>query len=197
MIDLHSHSTASDGACTPERLMELAADRGLAAIALTDHDTMDGAGRAKTAADSRGLLFIPGVEIEIEMDQGEFHLLGLGLSGDASGLIAALGGVQESRRQRNGLMVRKLQDAGMRHVENDGTEPPPRPLCLREMNRPSSDMSEWRDEAGSVGWPGQSNTESRSQSRPPGMQTKGSGEPGNPTFLSVFPEPANNLDGEC
>jgi len=93
--------------------MELAADRGLAAIALTDHDTMDGTGRAKTAADARGLLLIPGVEIEIEKDRGEFHLLGLGLSGNASDLTAALVDVQESRRQRNGRMVRKLQDVGI------------------------------------------------------------------------------------
>ena len=113
MIDLHAHSTASDGACTPERLIELAADRGLRAIALTDHDTLDGAARARNAANARGVLFIPGVEIEIEKDRGEFHLLGLGLSGDTTGLMAALGGVQESRRNRNNRMVKKLQDASI------------------------------------------------------------------------------------
>lgn len=113
MIDLHSHSTASDGACTPERLMELAAERGLIAIALTDHDTLAGAERARVRAAALGVRFIPGVEIEIEKETGEFHLLGLGLSGDTTDLMSALEGVQEARRGRNTRMVKKLQDAGI------------------------------------------------------------------------------------
>jgi 3',5'-nucleoside bisphosphate phosphatase len=113
MIDLHSHSTASDGSCTPERLMDLAAERGLTAIALTDHDTLDGAARARARAESNGLRFIRGVEIEIEKDRGEFHLLGLGLSGDVSGLEAALGEIQRSRRTRNERMVEKFRAASI------------------------------------------------------------------------------------
>jgi 3',5'-nucleoside bisphosphate phosphatase len=113
VIDLHSHSTASDGACTPERLVELALGLHLAALALTDHDTLAGVERARAAAAGSTLRFITGVEIEIERETGEFHLLGLGLEGNRAGLDQALALVRESRRQRNGRMVEKMQAAGI------------------------------------------------------------------------------------
>jgi len=91
--------------------VELAAGQGLAALALTDHDTLEGADRARIRSVALGIRFIPGVEIEIERETGEFHLLGLGLSGDSTDLVAALGEVQEARRARNLRMVKKLQDA--------------------------------------------------------------------------------------
>lgn len=112
MIDLHTHSTASDGACTPERLVDLAVGMGLAALALTDHDTLDGIPRAQARASGAGMLLVPGVEIEIECATGEFHLLGLGLHGDTGPLREALAGVQEARRARNERMVEKLRAGG-------------------------------------------------------------------------------------
>ena len=112
MIDLHTHSTASDGACTPERLIDLAASVGLSAIALTDHDTLDGLERARARAEVAGILVVPGVEIEIECSTGEFHLLGLGLGGDTGPLREALAGVQAARRSRNDRMAAKLQAGG-------------------------------------------------------------------------------------
>ena len=113
MIDLHTHSTASDGSCLPERLIELSLGLGLKAIALTDHDTLEGVQRARRRAEGTGLRLITGVEIEIESDTGEFHLLGLALEGDRRGLEEALLRVQASRRDRNGRMVEKLQRAGI------------------------------------------------------------------------------------
>ncbi len=118
MIDLHTHSTASDGSCTPERLVALALEGGLSALALTDHDTLDGIGRARAAAAGTGLFFIAGVEIEIAPDgargeTGEFHLLGLGLSGEREGLENALRDVREAREQRNLRMVARFQAAGL------------------------------------------------------------------------------------
>jgi 3',5'-nucleoside bisphosphate phosphatase len=113
MIDLHTHSTASDGSFSPERLIDLALDRGLCALALTDHDTLDGLERARARAQGTGLRFIPGVEIEIECETGEFHLLGLGIDGDRRVLATALGDVQASRRKRNDRMVEKLRAAGI------------------------------------------------------------------------------------
>ncbi|HUJ77030.1 MAG TPA: PHP domain-containing protein [bacterium] len=112
MIDLHTHSTASDGACTPERLVDLASSVGLSALALTDHDTLDGLARATAQAAERGILVLPGVEIEIEHAEGEFHLLGLGLDGDTGPLREALEGVQAARRSRNDRMAAKLQAGG-------------------------------------------------------------------------------------
>ena len=98
MIDLHTHSTASDGSCTPERLIEIALAAGLRALALTDHDTLDGISRARARAAGTFLRFIAGVEIEIERPEGEFHLLGIGLDGDVGALLEALSGVQAARR---------------------------------------------------------------------------------------------------
>jgi len=112
MIDLHTHSTASDGSCTPERLIDLAVGLGLSALALTDHDTLDGLPRARARAEGSGLSLVPGVEIEIECDTGEFHLLGLGIAGDVGPLSEALSRVQEARRGRNERMAAKLQAAG-------------------------------------------------------------------------------------
>ncbi len=113
MIDLHTHSTASDGSCTPERLIELAVQLGLRALALTDHDTLDGIERARAAARGTGLRFLAGVEIEIDVDTGEFHLLGIGIDGLKNGLVDALSRVQAARRDRNDRMVEKMRRDGI------------------------------------------------------------------------------------
>jgi hypothetical protein len=113
MIDLHTHSTASDGSYSPSRLIELALDLGLKALALTDHDTLAGVAEARGRAAGTGLTFIPGVEIEIEMESGEFHLLGLSLDGNSGPLEGALLRVQAARQARNGRMVEKFQAAGI------------------------------------------------------------------------------------
>jgi len=113
MIDLHTHSTASDGSCTPERLVELALSVGLKALALTDHDTLAGVDAARRAAEGTGLLLIAGVEIEIETASGEFHLLGLALGERRRDLEEALTRIQTARRGRNGRMVEKFRQAGI------------------------------------------------------------------------------------
>jgi len=113
VIDLHSHSTASDGACSPTRLVELALETGIRALALTDHDTVAGVEEASARARGNDLLLIPGVEVEIEVTSGEFHLLGLGLFGDRRPLDSALDGVRDARRGRNARMVEKMQAGGI------------------------------------------------------------------------------------
>jgi predicted metal-dependent phosphoesterase TrpH len=122
MIDLHTHSTESDGSCTPERLVMLAAERGLSAIALTDHDTLSGIEAASRRARETGIRFIPGIEIQIDADRGEFHLLGLGLDGNRGGLENALTAVRLSRDRRNRRMIDKFQAAGI-------------PISLEEVGR--------------------------------------------------------------
>ncbi len=112
MIDLHTHSTASDGSCTPERLVALALEAGLTALALTDHDTLAGVERARAAAAGTGLRLLAGVEIEIARETGEFHLLGLGFSQSRDGLEAALTRVRADRNERNLRMIARLQQAG-------------------------------------------------------------------------------------
>ncbi len=123
MIDMHTHSTASDGSCSPERLIELALEVGLTALALTDHDTLDGVAAARAKAQGTGLRFIAGVEIEIDRDTtlgaqpaastGEFHLLGLGLSDQREALEEALAQLRQARHERNLRMVTKLQRDGI------------------------------------------------------------------------------------
>jgi 3',5'-nucleoside bisphosphate phosphatase len=112
MIDLHTHSTASDGSCPPERLVALALAQGLFALALTDHDTLDGVARAAAAAAGSPLEFYPGVEIEIACETGELHLLGLGVDPAAEPLARALAGVRRHRNDRNLRIAARFGAAG-------------------------------------------------------------------------------------
>ena len=113
MIDLHTHSTASDGTYTPGELIRKAAEEGLVALALTDHDSLDGLEEASAAALSAGIRFVPGVEIEIGFGPGEFHLLGLDLRQVREPLIQAATELAMSRENRNEQVFQLLQTAGM------------------------------------------------------------------------------------
>lgn len=114
MVDLHSHSTASDGRLSPTELVALAASRGLRALALTDHDTVAGLAEAQEACLARGIRFVPGIEIEVETDTGEFHLLGLGLSRWDTVWSRGLDELQARRDERNRRIFAKMADAGIR-----------------------------------------------------------------------------------
>ena len=113
MIDLHTHSTASDGTFTPAELIRKAVEEGLAAIALTDHDSLDGLEEAAVAARLAGLRFVPGVEIEIGFGPGEFHLLGLDLREVREPLCQAATELAQSRENRNEQVFQLLRTAGM------------------------------------------------------------------------------------
>lgn len=113
MIDLHTHSTASDGAFTPGELIRKATEEGLVAIALTDHDCLDGLDEAAAAARLAGLRFVPGVEIEIGFGPGEFHLLGLDLRQVREPLILAATELASSRENRNEQVFQLLRTAGI------------------------------------------------------------------------------------
>jgi 3',5'-nucleoside bisphosphate phosphatase len=112
VIDLHSHSTASDGSYAPAALVGLALERGLSALALTDHDSVSGLPEAESAASGSPLRIIRGVEIEVSFEPGEFHLLGLRL-GDLGGELAeVLSRLAQARVQRNGRILDKMREAG-------------------------------------------------------------------------------------
>lgn len=116
MIDLHTHSTASDGLDSPTSLVQLAHQQGLTALALTDHDTLAGLDEAAAEAKKCGLFFVRGVEVAIAWPSGEFHLLGLNMrSGNDSGvkaLEALLATQQEHRITRNEEIIRLMNAAG-------------------------------------------------------------------------------------
>jgi 3',5'-nucleoside bisphosphate phosphatase len=117
LIDLHTHSTASDGADNPDKLIELAYAGGVRAMALTDHDTLTGLALAGSAAQARGMLFLYGVEIEITATRGVFHLLGLNLDPSKKTamqqLEQALVLQQKMREDRNKEILGKLEELGL------------------------------------------------------------------------------------
>ncbi len=110
-VDLHMHSTASDGLFSPRELVRMAAERDVRYIALTDHDTVDGLSEARDAARLYDISVIPGIELSCEGAQ-EVHLLGYGIDKDSPRWKEFLGLLQQERRQRAGKIVSLLQGLG-------------------------------------------------------------------------------------
>lgn len=117
-IDLHVHSNKSDGTLSPALLAEHAAERGLKAIALTDHDCVAGIKEANAAAkkllvDGAPLRIVPGVEISADYKNRDIHILGLFIDTENSELLTALDSALAARDKRNEKMVKNLRDAGL------------------------------------------------------------------------------------
>lgn len=112
-VDLHTHSTASDGSDLPETLIELALEAGLDSLALTDHDTQAGLPEARRAAAGTDLDLIPGVELSLNHDSGGMHLLVLWLEPGRGPLQDRLAGLRAGRDERNAKIVRRLTEVGM------------------------------------------------------------------------------------
>lgn len=112
LIDLHVHSTASDGTLSPSKVTELALQCGLFAYALTDHDTVDGVAEAMQAAEGTSLTVIPGAEFSCKYEGMEIHILGLCMDTGCQELLSALGHVREIRRQRNEKLLALFQADG-------------------------------------------------------------------------------------
>jgi predicted metal-dependent phosphoesterase TrpH len=112
-IDLHMHSTASDGRLQPAQLVRLAHQRGLDVIALTDHDTTDGIAEAQAASRPLGLEVIAGVEINTESDDGDVHFLGYFVNPYDAAFQTHLATLRNARLGRARLMVEKLAQLGL------------------------------------------------------------------------------------
>lgn len=112
-VDLHIHSTASDGVYSPSEVVRLALEAGLTVMALTDHDTLSGVGEASRAAAGTGLEVIPGVEINSEGDWGDLHLLGYFVDVENGPLQERLQVVRDARLGRAYAMVKRLAEMGM------------------------------------------------------------------------------------
>ena len=113
LIDLHTHSNASDGTDTPTELVKKAKKAKLSALALTDHDTLSGLSEAITVSRELDLEFIPGCEIAVACEYGEIHLLGLWVNPDNTELNHALDTMLSARSKRNKAIVEKLQELGI------------------------------------------------------------------------------------
>src|SRR5690349_10705441 len=113
-VDLHCHSTASDGTMSAVEVVRLAKESGLSAIALTDHDTVSGIGPAASAAVELGIDFLPGIEISAEYpNPGTLHLLGYGINPQSKTLQDLTRRLVEGRDNRNPRIIAKLQELGV------------------------------------------------------------------------------------
>lgn len=115
-VDLHTHSTFSDGTTTPEENVALARAAGLEGFALTDHDTLDGLDRAAAASRAAGLEFVPGVELSAEWRRGgeivSVHVLGYWPDPSDSALVAECARLRGEREDRARAMVERLAALG-------------------------------------------------------------------------------------
>ena len=122
-VDLHTHTTASDGSDSPTELVSAAAALGLSAVAVTDHDTTEGLAEAETVASRAGIELVRGLELSLEWGPGAMHLLVL-LIEDPDYLSSRLGRVREGRARRNLEVMERLRSQGvdvtMEEVREEG-----------------------------------------------------------------------------
>lgn len=112
-IDLHTHSTASDGTCTPTELVTLAASVDIKLLALTDHDTLSGIAEAQEAGRKWGVEVIPGIELSVDWQGRDIHMLGYGMKVNGSPIVKLLDWVQRERVRRNERIVALMAADGV------------------------------------------------------------------------------------
>lgn len=114
-VDLHCHSTASDGTLAPSEVVALAQRNGLSALALTDHDTVAGVSEAGEAARAAGIDFLPGIEISCDVPKpATMHLLGYGVDPNSPILLDLTRRLVEGRNDRNPKIIRRLNELGLK-----------------------------------------------------------------------------------
>ena len=113
MIDLHVHTTASDGSLSPKEVVRHAKERGLKAIAITDHDTVEGVPEALEEGRRVGIEVVEGVELSVDSPKGTCHLLGYFLDPLDDAFREKLRVVQRARQERNLRMIKRLKELGV------------------------------------------------------------------------------------
>lgn len=126
-IDLHLHTSCSDGTCTPAELVRIAADQGLTYISITDHDTINGLREGIREARQQRVYLVPGIEISAKYTEGALHILGYGFDAEYLPLVDQLKRIQEVRRDRNVKIIERLQSLGIQ-------------IALEEMMGEKSDL---------------------------------------------------------
>ncbi len=113
-VDLHCHSTASDGTFPPAEVVRLAARCGLSGMALTDHDTIGGIAEAAAEAKALGIDFLPGIEVSSEYPHpGTMHILGYGVDPNSQSLLKLTTQLIEGRDSRNPKIIARLRELGV------------------------------------------------------------------------------------
>jgi predicted metal-dependent phosphoesterase TrpH len=113
MIDLHAHTTASDGSCSPRELVALAKQAGVMTLGITDHDTVSGIEEALLAGKETGVEILPGLELSAEYEPGTMHLLGYGIDPTYQPLLDELATRRRDRDERNPKIVEALRALGI------------------------------------------------------------------------------------
>jgi hypothetical protein len=112
-VDLHIHSTASDGTLSPKQILKMALDLNLRAISITDHDTIKGTIEARRHLTQKDTELLSGVEISTSLHGDTLHMLGYLIDPEDPALTRALSGLHEARKIRNPKIVEKLQQLGI------------------------------------------------------------------------------------
>ena len=112
-LDLHLHTTHSDGSCTPTEVVHMAHQAGVTALAITDHDIMTGVTEAIEVGQQCGIEIIPGVEISSLAGNSELHILGYFLDRQDSDLLVRLKTLRDARHRRNPQIIERLQALGV------------------------------------------------------------------------------------
>ena len=112
MVDLHAHTTASDGSLSPSQLVELALEKNLSSVGITDHDTIAGWDEALIKGADLGIEIVPGVELSTAYEGGRFHLLGYLFERDSQ-LASTLEIIQRERGNRNANIFANLEKLGV------------------------------------------------------------------------------------
>ena len=126
LIDLHVHSTASDGTFTPSEVAIHAKEIGLEVIALTDHDTISGVSECMNKGNEIGLKVIPGIECATEFNGKSIHILGYGVNINSDKFINKLNSVTQERNERNIKILNKLTNLNMPLTMEDLREGTPK-----------------------------------------------------------------------
>ena len=135
MIDLHTHTTASDGLCTPDELVARAAAAGVTVLGVTDHDTAAGCDAAAAACASARIEFVPGIEITAVRDGVDVHVLGYFVDAHDEALLTFLAEQRARRIERVRLMIDRLADCGV-ELDADAILTPAHADASRSAGRP-------------------------------------------------------------
>ena len=119
MVDFHIHTTFSDGSFTPEEVVKMAQERALEAIAITDHDSVEGIERARTACLNAGIEFVPGIEFSTDYLGKEVHILGYFINEKDEEFKKILKNMQEERGRRTEKIVKRLNELNIKISVSD------------------------------------------------------------------------------
>lgn len=138
MLDLHTHTTASDGVLTPTQLIEQAAENNIGTIAITDHDTVNGIAEGMKAAEKFNVMLIPGIEISTKADSfdEEIHLVGLFINPQNPELLHELELLKTFREKRNRKIIERLKEIGIEIPEELLLNMSSRPKTIATLGKP-------------------------------------------------------------